>query len=60
MTPSEIRSARLALGMTQKDFGALLHATDRTVRMWEAGQRNITQATAELLKMKLENMLQTS
>lgn len=52
MTPTEIRSARLALGLTQKDFGILLHATDRTVRMWESGQRNMTQATAELLKIK--------
>lgn len=57
MTPTEIREARQSLGLTQKDFGALLHATDRTVRMWESGDRNMTQATEELLKLKTEKKI---
>ena len=52
MTPTEIREARLALGLTQAQFGELLHVTLRTVQMWEAGDRNMTPATAELLKIK--------
>lgn len=54
MTPTEIREARQSLGLTQKQFGELLHATDRTVRMWESGDRNMTLATEELLKIKIK------
>ncbi len=53
MTPAEVREARLAVGQTQKQFGEMLHATERTVQMWEAGHRNMTAATEELLKIKL-------
>ena len=54
MTPSEIRSARLALGLTQKEFGDMLHASLKAVQAWEYGQRNMTAATEELLKIKLK------
>lgn len=49
MTPSEIKETRLALGLTQTKFGSLLCATDRTVRMWETGKRNMARPTQELL-----------
>lgn len=54
MTPTEIRSARLALGLTQKEFGDMLHASLKAVQAWEYGQRNMTAATEELLKIKLK------
>lgn len=50
MTPAEIREARQLLGLTQPKFGQLLHATERTVRMWESGQRNMALATQDLLQ----------
>lgn len=54
MTPTEIRSARLSLGLTQKEFGDLLHASLKAVQAWEYGQRNMTASTEELLKIKLK------
>lgn len=54
MTPSEIRQARQSLGLTQQKFGELLHAKIRTVQDWEAGKRNMTASTAELLKIKIK------
>jgi DNA-binding transcriptional regulator YiaG len=50
MTLAEIRKARQLLGLTQPQFGKLLHATGRTVRMWESGQRNMAPATQDLLQ----------
>lgn len=50
MTPSQIREARLALGLTQTEFGILLHAKLRTVQDWEAGKRNMQPATKDLLR----------
>ena len=54
MTSAEIRSARLALGLTQKEFGDLLHASLKAVQAWEYGQRNMTASTEELLKIKIK------
>jgi DNA-binding transcriptional regulator YiaG len=53
MTPAEIRKARLVLGLTQKEFGDMLHASLKAVQAWEYGQRNMTSATEELLKIKM-------
>ena len=50
MASAEIREARQLLGLTQPQFGKLLHATERTVRMWESGQRNMPPATQDLLQ----------
>ncbi|HKX54178.1 MAG TPA: hypothetical protein VJM47_10295 [Nitrosospira sp.] len=50
MTPAEIRETRQLLRLTQPQFGKLLHATERTVRMWESGQRNMAPATQDLLQ----------
>jgi DNA-binding transcriptional regulator YiaG len=49
MTPAEIRAARKALGMTQGQFAQVLHTTERTVRNWEAGARNMQPVTLDLL-----------
>lgn len=54
MSPLEIREARAALGMTQKQFGDLLHASLKAVQAWEYGKRNMAKATVELLKIKLK------
>jgi DNA-binding transcriptional regulator YiaG len=53
MTPLEIREARTFLGLTQKAFGEMLHAKLRTVQAWEAGDRNMTLATKEMLTKKV-------
>ena len=34
-TPDQVREARLALGMTQVQFGEMLYVTERAVRKWE-------------------------
>ena len=47
MTPSELRSARLALGLSVERFAALpwrngrIAASGRTVRRWERGMLDI-------------------
>jgi len=50
MNPAEIHEARQLLRLTQPQFGKLLHATERAVRMWESGQRNMAPATQDLLQ----------
>lgn len=37
MTPSEIKQARLALGLTQQQFAVKLGVTVSTVSRWESG-----------------------
>lgn len=54
MTPAEVRKARLALGLTQKEFGDMLHASLKAVQAWEYGQRNMTGATEALLKIRMQ------
>lgn len=54
MNPAEIREARQVLGLTQKAFGEMLHAKLRTVQAWEAGDRNMTAATKEILERKVK------
>jgi DNA-binding transcriptional regulator YiaG len=42
MSPEEFKSARLALGMSQNDIAEFLGvASDRTVRRWEEGEKDI-------------------
>ena len=42
MTPAEFRHIRNALGLSQKALAHLLQVqSDRTVRRWEAGDRDI-------------------
>jgi DNA-binding transcriptional regulator YiaG len=54
MTSDEIRTARESLGLTQREFGAMLMSSERTVRAWEAGFRNMPRPTEQLLKLMLE------
>lgn len=60
MSPAEIREARAALGLTQTQFGELLHAKLRTVQDWEAGKRNMPRATWELFQIKVKNISNNS
>lgn len=42
MTPADLKSARKALGLSQAEFArAVGVASDRTVRKWEDGERDI-------------------
>ena len=41
MTPEALKSARAQLGLTQAGLGALMRCDGRTVRRWEAGDREI-------------------
>ena len=40
MTPEELRAARAAFGLTGAEFAQVFDVSDRTVRGWEAGQRD--------------------
>lgn len=55
MTPEEIWKLRHDLGMTQEQFGEMLHAKRRTVQNWEAGTRNMAAPTQELLRRILDS-----
>lgn len=42
MTPAELKSARHALGLSAEGFARLVRVeSGRTVRRWEAGERDI-------------------
>ena len=41
MTPSELRSTREAMGLTQTELAEALETALRTVQHWEAGDRAI-------------------
>jgi DNA-binding transcriptional regulator YiaG len=42
MTPEEFKKARMDLGMSQNDMADFLGvASDRTVRRWEEGEKDI-------------------
>ena len=57
-SPSTIRTTRLALGLTQQQSGALVGASARAWRSWEAGVRVMPGSKWELfnLKTKVEKM----
>ncbi len=51
MTPKQMRVARKSLGLTQADLAMHLGLADgRTIRKWEAEQRDIPQAQAGILE----------
>jgi len=52
MTPAEIKQARLAAGLTQKESAALVYVNVRTWQKWEGGEREIMRAVFELFKIK--------
>lgn len=53
-TPSEIRAAREAAGLSQAAAGALLHSTCRVWQQWEYGARRMHPAFWELFRLKVE------
>ncbi len=52
MSPSELKEARSALGLTQKELGEQLGVTANTVARWERGERTIP----EFLTLALETI----
>ena len=50
--PSDIRTTRLSLGLTQQQAGALVGATARAWRAWEAGFRAMPGSKWELWEIK--------
>lgn len=53
MTPDALKSARARLGLTQAGLGELLRCDGRTVRRWEAGDREIPGPVAVLVEALL-------
>ena len=51
-TPAQIRAARLSLGLTQTQAGAVVHCEIRTWQQWEAGDRKMHPAMWELFTLK--------
>jgi len=51
-TPTEIRAAREAAGLTQTQAAALLHSALRAWQRWEAGDRAMHPAFWELFEIK--------
>lgn len=59
MTGQELRTRRLALGLTQAELANRLGVTVTTVTYWETGRRNMPR-TAELLLERIEEEIITS
>jgi DNA-binding transcriptional regulator YiaG len=56
MTPDELKSARHALGLSAEGFARWVKVADgRTVRRWEAGERDIPGPVEVLVKAALES-----
>jgi DNA-binding transcriptional regulator YiaG len=51
MTPTEIRTHRAALGMTQGQFARLVGVEARTWRHWENGDRTMPEPVVRLLRL---------
>lgn len=47
-TKEQVKLVREHVKMTQKEFGAMLHASARIVSEWERGTRNMRRDTWEL------------
>jgi transcriptional regulator with XRE-family HTH domain len=60
MTPTELKEARKALGLSAERFARLTGtSTGRTVRRWEAGTAPVPQSVVKLLELRqaLETVL---
>lgn len=53
-SPTLIRTTRLALGLTQQQAGALVGASTRAWRAWEAGFRVMPGSKWELFQIKTQ------
>ncbi|MBP2658259.1 MAG: helix-turn-helix protein [Firmicutes bacterium] len=51
-----IRKARLWLGLTKKEFGALVGVNEKTVRLWENNSCEISKEALIKLKNYLDNL----
>lgn len=49
---SEIRAARVAAGLTQRQAGALIYCSDETWRAWENGRNRMSAALWELWQLR--------
>ena len=54
MSPANIRQLREKHGLDREQFAKLVWQTERAVRGWEYGERNMPKAIYELLLMKLD------
>lgn len=50
MTPADLKSLRLALGLSQTAFGEALGVGRRAVTHWESGQRHPSKAALKLIE----------
>ena len=57
MTDSEVRSARLTLGMTQRELGKWLGVTGNYIWMVEAGRKSLSPVRADLLDRMLDGYI---
>jgi DNA-binding transcriptional regulator YiaG len=56
MTPAELKSARHAIGLSAEGFARLVKVeSGRTVRRWEAGERDIPGPVIVLVEAILAN-----
>lgn len=51
--PDEIRAARKAAGLSQREAAALIHATLRAWEAWEQGERPMHPGLWELFRIKV-------
>jgi DNA-binding transcriptional regulator YiaG len=50
--PDDIRSARMAAGLTQTEASDMVHASLRAWQQWEAGDRKMHPGLFELFNLK--------
>lgn len=53
-TPEEIRAARIAAGLTQREAAALIYATQSAWEDWEQGRRRMHPGLFELFLIKVD------
>ncbi|MFM6929363.1 MAG: helix-turn-helix domain-containing protein [Bdellovibrio sp.] len=51
MSPREMLSFRVSLGMDEKEFAEFIGVTWQAVRLWETGQRAISETTARIVRL---------
>lgn len=54
MGPLQVKAARLALGMNQREFAEALKVGEPTVRSWESGRRPISGPAQVAIALMLE------
>jgi DNA-binding transcriptional regulator YiaG len=52
-SPTEITALRALYGLTQAEIARLLHTSDRTWRKWELGERPMSLALWDCIRLKL-------